>query len=330
MSDDAVFDAHDLNGLVRSASVIRVYDRGATGNRPPGVEPVLTVTARADLDELVRLLEVSRSTGMDCMCLGDSAFELLDHMGTAIDVLGWHHGSTLRWQGTSGGDIELAHGPELVAWMAAHGYPHPVGQVDRREQQRREQERAQESWTQAAPEAIRAELPRILAGTGSALPEELADDLARRLRETHPGEPAQALALLRWRSGGTGRYSGYPVHEAASSTLLDRLPPQAVFTALADVPTTDPAWSGAVRYLLAWRRKDIVLLRRIPESVWSMLAQVVHDETDSTWAGRYETCYRQVTHARAQRERARERSRPESTSPSRERIASRAPPRARR
>lgn len=98
------------------------------------------------------------------------------------------------------------------------------------------------------------------------------------------------------------------MREGAATTLLERLPLQAVFTALAGVPATDPAWSGAVRYLLAWRPKDIVLLRRIPESVWSVLAQVVHDEADSTWADRYESCYRQVEHARAQKERARRRS----------------------
>ncbi|WP_036963132.1 hypothetical protein [Promicromonospora kroppenstedtii] len=96
MSDDYAFDAQVLNGLVRSASVIRVYDRGASGSRPRDVEPVLKISDRAELDELARLLEVSRSTGIYCMCLGDSAFELLDHEGTAVDVLGWHHGSTLR------------------------------------------------------------------------------------------------------------------------------------------------------------------------------------------------------------------------------------------
>lgn len=309
MSDDYAFDAQVLNGLVRSASVIRVYDRGASGSQPLDVEPVLTISERAELDDLARLLEVSRSTGMYCMCLGDSAFELLDHKGTAIDVLGWHHGSTLRWQGSPGGDVELAHGPELIAWMAAHGYTHPAERVDRREPQRRDQARALESWTTAAPEAVRAEVPRILANAASGLPERLADDLARGLAEAHPGEPDQAVALLRWRSGGSGRYSGYPVHEGAATTLLERLPLQAVFTALAGVPVTDPAWSGAVRYLLAWRPQDIVLLRRVPESVWSVLAQVVHDEADSTWADRYETCHRQVEHARAQRERARTRSR---------------------
>lgn len=309
MSDDYAFDAQVLNGLVRSASVIRVYDRGASGSRPRDVEPVLTISDRAELDELARLLEISRSTGMYCMCLGDSAFELLDHEGTAIDVLGWHHGSTLRWRGSPDGDVELAHGPELIAWLAAHGYTHPAERVDRREQQRRDQARAVESWSVAAPEAFRAEIPRILAEAASGLPERVADDLARSLAESHPDEPDQALALLRWRSGGTGRYSGYPVHEGVATTLLDRLPLQSVFAALVGVAATDPAWSGAVRYLLAWRRKDIVLLRRVPESVWSVLAQVVHDEADSTWADRYETCYRQVEHARAQRERARRRSR---------------------
>ncbi|MFD7306954.1 hypothetical protein [Promicromonospora sp. NPDC059942] len=308
MSDDYAFDAQVLNGLVRSASVIRVYDRGASGSLPRDVEPVLTISERAELDDLARLLEVSRSTGMLCLCLGDSAFELLDHEGTAIDVLGWHHGSTLRWQGTPGGDVELAHGPELIAWLAAHGYTHPGERVDRREQQRRDQARALESWTAAAPEAVRAEVPRILAEVASGLPEPLADGVARSLVEAHPGETDQALALLRWRSGGTGRYSGYPVHEQTATTLLERLPLQAVFTALAGVPATDPAWSGAVRYLLAWRPKDMVLLRRIPESVWSVLAQVVHDEVDSTWADRYETCHRQVEHAHAQRERARRRA----------------------
>jgi hypothetical protein len=309
MSDDYAFDAQALNGLVRSASVIRVHDRGASGSQPLDVEPVLTISERAELDDLARLLEVSRSTGMHCMCLGDSAFELLDNEGTAIDVLGWHHGSTLRWQGSPDGDVELAHGPELIAWMAVRGYTHPAGRVDRREQQRRDQARALESWATAAPEAVRAEVPRILAEAASGLPERLANDLARSLAEAHPNEPDQAVALLRWRSGGTGRYSGYPVHEGAATTLLERLPLQTVFTALAGVPVTDVAWSGAVRYLLAWRPKDIVLLRRIPESVWSVLAQGVHDEADSRWADRYETCYRQVEHVRAQRERACTRSR---------------------
>ncbi|MCP2265797.1 hypothetical protein ACFQHV_04560 [Promicromonospora thailandica] len=309
MSDDHALDAQVLNGLVRSASVIRVYDRGASGSPPRDVEPVLTISDRAELDELARLLEISRFTGMSCMCLGDSAFELLDHEGTGIDVLGWHHGSTLRWQGSPEGDVELAHGPELIAWMADHGYTHAAGRADRREQQRRDQAQALKSWTTAAPEAVRAEVPRILAEAASGLSERLVDDLAGSLAEAHPGAPDQALALLRWRSGGTGRYSGYPVHEGVATILLERLPLQAVFTALAGVPATDPAWSGAVRYLLAWRPKDIVLLRRIQESVWSVLAQVVHDEDDSTWADRYESCYRQVQHARAQRERARRRLR---------------------
>ncbi|GAB3174477.1 hypothetical protein GCM10027059_46810 [Myceligenerans halotolerans] len=265
---------------------------------------MLTFTTRADLDTLARLLMVDDITGFVCMCHGDAAFELLDGVGARIDVVGWHFDARVRWGGWES-DASLAHAPELISWLAERGFTPPAERAQRLAEQRAARQDAEHSWKAAAPACARDLVPQMLRPTSSPfVDDDVVGEVRRRLHDAHPRQRDRARVLLRWRAGGSGRYSGYPIHEQLPDELLVELPLSAILAAVDGLPRTDPAWTGAAWHLLS-RSRSLKQLQRVPASVWDEIARVTQAHDDRAWSERHRSTRRQIDHANEQRATAR-------------------------
>ncbi|MFF9819276.1 hypothetical protein [Streptomyces sp. NPDC014006] len=76
----------------------------------------------------------------------------------------------------------------------------------------------------------------------------------------------RVLALLNWYGSGSGRCSGYPVHEGVPGELLGRMP-------IADPRAEERHDAGAVRHLVGWKtrprqKRDVA---RLPEPLRARL-----------------------------------------------------------
>jgi hypothetical protein len=249
-----------------------------SGGEALGQDLLLDVTKPDELVELFELLTINESeNGLHCMCYGDQALELRDDRGAVLAVLGLHHGSSIRWDEWSS-DGQLTKRGAVFEWMARRGL---TGPLDDYEEEKRDQQRAatfKQAWVEAAPEALQALISQMLESsrTGIVDPELLR--LARsQLESSYPESTDRALALLKWYAAGSGRCSGYPVHEGIPGDLLLTIDTPAMVQAIEDNPQDLEAWQGALRCFAGWhfRRRRNELLVLTPESRERLLAIAV-------------------------------------------------------
>ncbi|WP_131803431.1 MULTISPECIES: hypothetical protein [Pseudofrankia] len=201
-------------------------------------------------------LAVDQTTDGYCMCAGELAFEFFDGSGWRIAVVGFHHGASLRWQGWDG-DVRLRDGGRVLHWLADHGVVDPLARAAKRQRARQEAQLAQERWKTAAPAAVRDLVDLAVAASGSSgvLPRSVCSLVGRRLAEAIPDRVERAAALLIWYGSGTGRCSGYPVHEALPASALSDTPIGDLVEALQLFPTDARIVAGAVRHLCSWKSR---------------------------------------------------------------------------
>ncbi|GIJ48245.1 hypothetical protein Val02_51310 [Virgisporangium aliadipatigenens] len=242
-------------------------------------EPVHHTTDAAALAGLREALAVEVVLDMVCACLGDLRIEFAGVDGVRIATVGYHHAATIRWDGYPA-DAELRDGPALLRWLAAQGVPGPLERHETGERARaaHEAERAiaLRDWRAKAPlpDAI---LDRIVEGRPPA-----TDALLAEVRAGRDTAPAVALALLAWCGAGTGRYSGYPSHEALPSRLLAEIPIGVIVEALGLPEATDAHRAGAVRHLIGWRSRAKLArdIGRVPAALRARLVEVARRSPD--------------------------------------------------
>ncbi|MEU3500811.1 hypothetical protein ABZ726_08595 [Streptomyces hundungensis] len=277
-----------LDNVLEQAHVVRVSlvnEVGAPGEiRVDLSDPVESARLRT-------AMAVDSLPGFHCMCLGDVRFEVFDRSGRRLAVVVLHHGATLRW-GQWESDAVLADGRLLLAWLNDHGMPGPVQQfeADRlRAQQETEEER---NWLAAMPAGLEGLADRILdlSRTGGSASPELLAELTDQLRVMFPDLVERVLALLNWYGSGSGRCSGYPVHESVPGELLGRVPIADLLTALADPRAEERHDAGAVRHLVGGKsrphqKRDVA---RLPEPLRARLLAHARRSGDSGKQGRAE------------------------------------------
>lgn len=242
-----------LDGVLRQAHVARVS--AVSGLEADG-EFRLVLSDPAESARLRTAMAVESLPGFRCMCLGDVRFEFSGRDGERLAVVVLHHGQTLRWEHWES-DAVLADGRLLLAWLEGHGMPGPMRQFAadrRREEEGAEDER---TWLSAMPAGLEASADRILdlSRTGASPSPELLAELTDRLRSTFPDPVERVLALLHWYGSGSGRCSGYPVHEQVPGELLGRVPIADLLGALADPRAEERHDAGAVRHLVGWKTR---------------------------------------------------------------------------
>lgn len=272
----------DFDQLVASASQCEVFDAGMRGDSPLGGLAVLTLQGRPLLAQLRGLLRVKASAGFECMCLGDCTLRFRDDAGHALATACLHHAASLRWNGWEG-DRELVDGPGLVEWLAGQGFARPLQRLQASQARAAEAAVAERAWSRAAPGPVRDLLPRMLATSRSGtVPADLLDELRRVLATGCPDERDRCRALLAWFGAGTGRYSGYPVHEGIPGILLADMPVTVMVDALQQQDHNDRgAWAGAVRHLASWKARTANELRAIPRPVRDQLLTVAEGQDEA-------------------------------------------------
>ncbi|MER7541228.1 hypothetical protein ABTX77_41810 [Streptomyces sp. NPDC097704] len=237
-----------LDGVLRQAHMVKVSSVSWGGEDG---EIRVDLSDPAESARLRTAMAVESLPGFHCMCLGDVRFEVFDRDGGRLAVVVLHHGATMRW-GRWDGDAVLTDGHRLLVWLAGHGMPGPMRRFEadrRRAEKETEEER---HWMAAMPAGLEGLADRILdlSRTGGRPSPELLADLTDRLRRTFPAPVDRALALLGWNGSGSGRCSGYPVHEGVPGELLGRVPIADLLAALADPRAEERHDAGAVRHLV--------------------------------------------------------------------------------
>ncbi|WP_224280573.1 hypothetical protein [Streptomyces sp. LS1784] len=245
----------------------------------------------AESAQLRTAMTVESLPGFHCMCLGDVRFEVFDRDDGRLAVVVLHHGATLRW-GQWESDAVLADGRLLLAWLDRHGIPGPMQQFEADRQRAEEGAEEKRNWLAAMPAGLEGLADRILdlSRTGGSPSPELLAELTDRLQLTFPDPVERVLALLDWYGSGSGRCSGYPVHEGVPGELLGRVPIADLLAGLADPRAEERHDAGAVRHLVGWKtrprqKRDVAGL---PEPLRARLLAHARHSGDSDKQGRAE------------------------------------------
>ncbi|MFI6351036.1 hypothetical protein [Streptomyces sp. NPDC050560] len=242
-----------LDSVLRQAHVVEVS--AVSGS---GVDGRIRVDLR-DPGELARLraaMAVESLPGVHCMCLGDVHFAVFGQDGGRLADVVLHHGATLRWERWES-DAVLADGHQLLAWLNGHGMPDPLRQFDADRQRAEQGAEDERTWLAAMPAGLEGTADQLLdlSRTGSRPTPELLTDLTDDLRLAFPDPVDRVLALLAWNGSGTGRCSGYPLHEGVPGELLGRVPITDLLAGLTDPRAEERHDAGAVRHLVGWKTR---------------------------------------------------------------------------
>jgi len=248
--------------LFASATNARIFFAGVADGEPTSDE------ARFESDhvgELQSLLEIEEpQSGFHCMCLGSVAVELLAD-GARVAVIGLHHGESIRLDGWPS-DAPLVDGRPLANWLAAHGLPELLEEMNDTAKRRTQGAMARERWQAAMPSGIAVHLDALADFTGGPRhglkPDELQTIVGALLAE-YQTPVAACSALLRWFGAGEGPWSGYPSYEGLAEVLLLHMRSELVAASL-EFGDDDVAL-GAARYFAGWtlsqtRPEDVGLL----------------------------------------------------------------------
>ncbi|GAA4607736.1 hypothetical protein GCM10023107_82960 [Actinoplanes octamycinicus] len=236
---------------------VRVTDGGASETGVLSAEVLLDVADPALLGALLDALAVEEVTGMSCMCHGDLAFEFFDSAGRSAAVVGFHHATHLRWPGWDG-DALLRDGDAVLRWLAGQGVEGPAGKRDELHRRDVEMAVAEKRWRAAAPAGVvdLLDMAVVTTHTTGILPQGIRRLVAERLTATIPDPVERAAATLAWYGSGTGRCSGYPVHEGIPESALAATPIAVLVATLREHAGDARIEAGAVRHLCGWNSRD--------------------------------------------------------------------------
>ncbi|MEU8949325.1 hypothetical protein [Streptomyces sp. NPDC048489] len=242
-----------LDSVLQQAHVARVSS--VSGFKADGKIRV-DLSDPAKSAQLRRAMAVESLPGFHCMCGGDVRFELFDRDGERLSALVLHHGATLRW-GQWESDAVLVDGRLLLAWLDEVGMPGPMQQFEADRRQAEESAEEKRSWLAAMPAGLEEAADRILdlSRTGSGPSPELLAELTHRLLAALPDPVERVLALLGWYGSGSGRCSGYPLHESVPGELLRGVAMADLLAGLADPRAEERHDAGAVRHLVGWKTR---------------------------------------------------------------------------
>ncbi|GGY77216.1 hypothetical protein [Streptomyces anulatus] len=242
-----------LDSVLQQAHMVRISPVSGFGGDG---EIWVDLADPAEMGQLRAAMGVESLVGSRCMCLGDVRFEVLDPGGERLADVVLHHGATLRW-GQWESDAVLVDGLLLLAWLDGHGMPGPMRQFVADRHRAEERTAEERTWLAAIPAGLDGAADRILAlsRTGGAPSPELLAELTDRLQLAFPDPLERVLALLDWYGSGSGRCSGYPVHEGVPGELLRRVPIAELLAGLADSRAGERHDAGAVRHLVGWRTR---------------------------------------------------------------------------
>lgn len=260
---------------------VAVFNCGMADGEPVTPDPPALIVEGDDFSGLLKSLAIGELSGSYCMCLGEITFHLFDEHGQILAQVALHHGASLRWDGWDS-DALLLDGPSLVSWLDAHGISEPAARIAAAQAMREQSAQEADSWVSAAPTGVRPVIDQLLqtSSTGSQ-PPALLEQPEQALSVEFPDLDARCAAVLRWHSAGSGRRSGYPLHEGYPDKVLDTMPIATVIEAAST--TSDAAVQlGAARHLSGWKARTPAELAQVPDELSSRLISLSreHGRTD--------------------------------------------------
>lgn len=275
-SVEAEREAAAYAGLLAGFRAFTLYRR-VDGQR--GMSAVYRGDESAEIDQLRRLL-AAHPSGAVCGCIDSAAISLEGGPGPA--VLSVHHGVGVRWPGARHGDLELERGRELAEWLAARGVASVRDEMDNSARQRARSEAERETWVAAMPGSVLAYRDATLnvSRTGISRPPELLRRLSLALKGDEGDDERRIRALLRWHASGSGRCSGYPVHEGLPEELLLAESPGALLTVVSADDLTAAETAGAARLVASWAARCRSEFDSLPPAAWDRLTAAVADGDD--------------------------------------------------
>lgn len=282
-------ETSELDAVLQHASRVRVA--AAVASTAVDGEILVDLSDPAELDRLRTAMSVEALHGFRCMCLGDVRFEFLDADAWQLTAVVLHHGATLRWDGWES-DAVLADGRLLLLWLNSHGESGPLRQFEEHERRHGRMQTQETHWRAAMPTTLDDLSVQILSlsQTGESASLDLLTELKVQLELAFPDLITRTLTLLAWCGAGSGRCSGYPLHEEVPGLLLKEIPITEIVASLQDPRADARHYAGALRHLVGWKsrprqRKDIDVL---PEPMKVRLLQQARASGDQDKQSRAE------------------------------------------
>ena len=248
-----------LEELFERCSEVRVLEGGMWLGKPLKGEVLATLTG-AQLAELRRRLHVVDGGSFHCMCVGTHVLEFRAQYEKALALIGLHHGISIRWDAWSS-DATLRDGRGLAEWLATVGVAGPLAELVEADESRREQELVEKDWLSCLPECLSDLTADFLRCSTSGMNDSaMAAKAAERLHQLYPDEAERVGLLLHWFGAGTGKCSGYPVHEGIPGQILETERPPAIIEFLTTRHPTERHFAGGLRFFAGagWRSADLV------------------------------------------------------------------------
>lgn len=234
--------------VLAATSRVEVFECGMATSGEPLVPGRPLIVEGAEVTGLLEALAIAELSGAYCMCLGETTFHLMDADGRVLARTALHHGMSLRWSGWDS-DAMLLHGRLLVKWLAAHGISGPATEAETARARRAARQREERLWVAACPQGASQLVDELLAisRTGTK-PAGFTARLEQALYEEFPDRKQRCAALLRWHAAGSGRRSGYPMHEQVPDDLLCTFPIEEIIDTATDGDSVE-LLLGAARHL---------------------------------------------------------------------------------
>ncbi|MCD5310489.1 hypothetical protein [Kineosporia babensis] len=242
----------EIDRLVSSARLVRLSEVAQEGAGTVEVD----LSDPAERSSLRTALAIEGLSDFACMCMGDVRFELMDGAGRSLGSVSLHHGTTLRYEPFET-DAVLVDGPALLSWLDRHGMPGPLRYVEQHQARQQVWAEQEADWVMAVPPALTGLTDQMLAASrdGVMLSGERLGNVQAKLKQTYPDVVEGVLDLLAWHAAGSGRYSGYPLHEGIPELLLREVPIAHIITALQHPQAAAPHFAGAARHLIGWKSR---------------------------------------------------------------------------
>lgn len=248
-------------------------------------EPVLEITAPADLASLRSALRINSTQG-HLMSIPSHALECraADNSVATLELFGLY---VLRWPDRWKSDAILTEPDALADFFALLGHRRFREDLDKRrvdgERRTREDEAWAKSWDAATPAGL-AGLVESLSHERYALEAPERDRALRILGTVYPSAEEQILALFAWYGHALGPWSGFPSEEVVPEYLLEAFSQDVVVAAAQRSDLTANQLEGAARFFCRWAydpvRKKKVKLPSLPADVRQKLRAYVTSAGD--------------------------------------------------
>lgn len=241
-----------LLDLFEGIDSVQIKSDGVYEDKALSNDIVLTINEPLKIQDFKKLIAIIEpKEDFHCMCLGDYAIELLGQKQVKTTI-GFHHGVSIRLNQWTG-DAELKYPNELLEFFSNLGLKNPIEQRNSDIERTNKFERESVNWLNNSPKSYSKFWKQINDFDESYIPE-----LQKDLRNEYNEQNELILALLKSFGTTQNLWSGYPMYEMISQTLLNKFKLEEIISAFSDSNKERTESIGLGRFLFSWDyRKEL-------------------------------------------------------------------------